>query len=98
MYLNTPESGGSTIFPDIGLEVLPVKGNAVFFSYDRAHPSTRTLHGGSPCWPARNGWRPSGCARACSTEPRAQRRSGSKLCFSARSTKLLLLWRMPGIL
>lgn len=48
MYLNTPERGGSTIFPDIGLEVLPVKGNAVFFSYDRPHASTRTLHGGSP--------------------------------------------------
>ncbi len=48
MYLNTPERGGSTIFPDIGLEVLPVKGNAVFFSYDRPHATTRTLHGGSP--------------------------------------------------
>lgn len=48
MYLNTPEQGGSTVFPDIGLEVLPVKGNAVFFSYDRPHASTRTLHGGSP--------------------------------------------------
>lgn len=48
MYLNTPERGGSTVFPDIGLEVLPVKGNAVFFSYDRPHPTTRTLHGGSP--------------------------------------------------
>ena len=35
-YLNTPERGGSTIFPDVGLEVAPVKGNAVFFSYDRA--------------------------------------------------------------
>jgi prolyl 4-hydroxylase len=24
-----------------------VRGNAVFFSYDRPHPSTRTLHGGA---------------------------------------------------
>jgi prolyl 4-hydroxylase len=48
IYLNTPEAGGSTIFPDIGLDVAPVKGNAVFFSYDRPHPSTQTLHGGSP--------------------------------------------------
>jgi len=48
MYLNTPSAGGSTIFPDIGLDVAPVKGNAVFFSYDRPHPSTQTLHGGSP--------------------------------------------------
>ena len=47
-YLNTPERGGSTIFPDVGLEVAPVKGNAVFLSYDRAHPDTRSLHGGSP--------------------------------------------------
>jgi prolyl 4-hydroxylase len=48
MYLNSPEKGGGTVFPDIGLEVGPVKGNAVFFSYDRPHPSTKTLHGGAP--------------------------------------------------
>ena len=47
-YLNTPEAGGSTVFPDVGLEVAPVQGNGVFFSYDRPHPSTRTLHGGAP--------------------------------------------------
>ena len=46
-YLNTPEAGGATVFPDAGLEVAPVRGNAVFFSYDRPHPSTRTLHGGA---------------------------------------------------
>ena len=48
MYLNQPEQGGGTTFPDIGLEVAPVRGNAVFFSYDRPHPATRTLHGGAP--------------------------------------------------
>ncbi len=48
MYLNTPTAGGATIFPDIGLDVAPIKGNAVFFSYDRPHPSTQTLHGGAP--------------------------------------------------
>jgi prolyl 4-hydroxylase len=48
MYLNTPAAGGATTFPDVGLEVSPVRGNAVFFSYDRAHISTRTLHGGAP--------------------------------------------------
>ena len=48
MYLNTPEGGGATTFPDVGLEVSPVRGNAVFFSYDRPHISTRTLHGGTP--------------------------------------------------
>ena len=48
MYLNEPEGGGATTFPDIGFEVAPVKGNAVFFSYDRPAASTRTLHGGAP--------------------------------------------------
>ena len=48
MYLNTPASGGATVFPDVGLEVSAVAGNAVFFSYDRPHPMTRTLHGGAP--------------------------------------------------
>ena len=48
MYLNTPAGGGATTFPDVGLEIAPVRGNAVFFSYERAHPDTRTLHGGAP--------------------------------------------------
>jgi prolyl 4-hydroxylase len=48
MYLNTPEKGGGTTFPDVGLEVAAVKGNAVFFSYDMPHPNTKTLHGGAP--------------------------------------------------
>ena len=48
MYLNAPEGGGATTFPDVGLEVAPVRGNAVFFSFDRAHPATGTLHGGAP--------------------------------------------------
>ncbi|MDQ2927405.1 MAG: 2OG-Fe(II) oxygenase [Pseudomonadota bacterium] len=47
-YLNTPSAGGATVFPDAGFEVAPVQGNAVFFSYDRAHPSTKSLHGGAP--------------------------------------------------
>jgi prolyl 4-hydroxylase len=48
MYLNDPKVGGGTTFPDVALEVAPAKGNAVFFSYDRAHPSSKTLHGGAP--------------------------------------------------
>jgi prolyl 4-hydroxylase len=47
-YLNTPEAGGATVFPEAGIEVAPVQGNAVFFSYDRPDPCTRTLHGGAP--------------------------------------------------
>jgi len=37
-------SAGERIF----LEVAPQRGNAVFFSYERPHPSTQTLHGGAP--------------------------------------------------
>jgi prolyl 4-hydroxylase len=48
MYLAEPERGGGTTFPDVHLEVAPKRGNAVFFSYDRPHPATRTLHGGAP--------------------------------------------------
>jgi len=48
MYLSEPARGGGTVFPDVGLEVGPRRGNAVFFSYDIPHPDSRTLHGGSP--------------------------------------------------
>lgn len=48
MYLQEPERGGATTFPDIGLAVAPVRGTGVFFSYDRPHPATKTLHGGAP--------------------------------------------------
>jgi prolyl 4-hydroxylase len=48
MYLNTPQRGGGTSFPDVGVEVGPMRGNAVFFSYDRPHIVTRTLHAGMP--------------------------------------------------
>ena len=48
MYLGEPEKGGGTIFPDAHMEVAPRRGNAVFFSYERAHPSTKSLHGGAP--------------------------------------------------
>jgi prolyl 4-hydroxylase len=48
MYLGEPEKGGGTVFPDVHLEVAPRRGNAVFFSYDRAHPISKSLHGGAP--------------------------------------------------
>ena len=48
MYLNNPTRGGSTVFPDAGFEVMPQRGHAVFFSYERPSPATRTLHGGAP--------------------------------------------------
>lgn len=48
MYLHEPEAGGGTVFPDVRLTVAPKKGHAVFFSYNRAHPVTKSLHGGEP--------------------------------------------------
>jgi prolyl 4-hydroxylase len=48
MYLGEPDKGVGTVFPDVHMEVAPKRGNAVFFSYERPHPSTKTLHGGAP--------------------------------------------------
>jgi prolyl 4-hydroxylase len=48
MYLNTPEEGGATVFPDAGLSVSAVAGQAVFFAYGSPEPSSGTLHGGAP--------------------------------------------------
>lgn len=48
IYLNTPEQGGSTLFPEIGLEVNPVQGNGLFFSHDQSSANSRGLHAGAP--------------------------------------------------
>ena len=48
MYLHEPEAGGGTVFPDVKFTVAPKRGHAVFFSYSRAHPATKSLHGGEP--------------------------------------------------
>lgn len=50
IYLNSPPAGGATAFPRLGLEVAPVKGNAVLFSYKLPDGSLddRTLHAGLP--------------------------------------------------
>lgn len=48
IYLNSPQAGGSTVFPDAGIEVMPLKGNAVFFSYPEATPASLSLHAGTP--------------------------------------------------
>ena len=50
VYLNEVEEGGTTIFPEIGLEVVPKKGSAVYFEYTNSQNQLDklTLHGGSP--------------------------------------------------
>jgi len=50
MYLNDVAAGGSTVFPEVGLDVLPRRGNAVYFAYttEQGQLDARSLHGGSP--------------------------------------------------
>ena len=48
MYLNEPAKGGATVFPDLGLSVMPRRGHAVFFNYQLPQPQNLTLHGGEP--------------------------------------------------
>jgi len=50
MYLNDVEAGGSTVFPEVGIDVLPRRGSAVYFAYctENGTLDSRSLHGGSP--------------------------------------------------
>jgi len=50
MYLNDVDAGGSTVFPEIGLDVLPRKGHGIYFAYcaEDGRLDSRSLHGGSP--------------------------------------------------
>ncbi len=50
MYLSDVEEGGGTSFPNIGLEVRPHKGGAVFFADidELGAPDQQTLHAGLP--------------------------------------------------
>jgi prolyl 4-hydroxylase len=46
MYLNTPEQGGATAFPELGLTVIARRGSAVYFAYEGG--DTSSLHAGLP--------------------------------------------------
>ncbi|MFC3651834.1 2OG-Fe(II) oxygenase [Dyella humi] len=46
MYLNTPEAGGGTAFPEVGVTVTALCGSAVYFAYDTG--DTASLHAGLP--------------------------------------------------
>ena len=48
MYLAEPIAGGATVFPQLGLQVAPKLGQAVFFSYVAPEPASLSLHGGAP--------------------------------------------------
>ena len=49
-YLNDVERGGETVFPKLGLSVVPQQGNAVYFEYcnSRSQVDPHSLHGGNP--------------------------------------------------
>jgi prolyl 4-hydroxylase len=50
MYLQPPVKGGETVFPEIGLSVVPKQGSAVFFEYtdENGNVDPQTLHAGAP--------------------------------------------------
>mgnify|MGYP003402374973 FL=1 len=49
LYLNTPEAGGTTDFPGLGLSVRPERGSALYFEYSgQGRPDVRLRHGGMP--------------------------------------------------
>jgi len=49
-YLNDPPEGGQTVFPQLGLAVSPLRGNACYFEYgdDAGRVDARLLHASAP--------------------------------------------------
>ena len=49
LYLNEGFKGGETVFPDIGLKIVPEKGSLLFFDYKYSYETNqKTLHAGLP--------------------------------------------------
>lgn len=50
VYLNDVVEGGETIFPEVGLSVVPRRGNGLYFEYANSHLQLdrRSAHGGAP--------------------------------------------------
>lgn len=48
MYLNTPERGGGTTFPESNIIVEARKGNGLLFKYPTTDKESKSLHGGMP--------------------------------------------------
>jgi prolyl 4-hydroxylase len=52
VYLNDVEQGGETVFPELGLSVLPKKGNAAYFEYANSlgQLDHKSVHAGAPVY------------------------------------------------
>ena len=50
VYLNDVIEGGETVFPEVGLSVVPRRGNGLYFEYtnSRMQVDPRSAHGGAP--------------------------------------------------
>jgi prolyl 4-hydroxylase len=50
VYLNDVLAGGETVFPEVGLKVVPRRGNGLYFEYTNSHMQVdpRSAHGGAP--------------------------------------------------
>jgi len=45
-YLNDDFEGGTTIFPELGIEIKPQKGSVLYFEYDKKSNRHKTIHSG----------------------------------------------------
>ncbi len=49
LYLNEDFTGGETLFPELGLKIIPEKGSLLFFDYNYTYNTNKkTMHAGLP--------------------------------------------------